>query len=105
MDYVEILSSDEEESSLANSHSIKGRNEPANHLLSTPASILFNDVHDEHWVFLRGLSMDNNYLDFVEATHDLVHDNVELSKSSKQMVSNLNFLLDTRRSKNSIKGL
>ncbi|KAG2743491.1 hypothetical protein P692DRAFT_20821253 [Suillus brevipes Sb2] len=85
MDYVEILSSDEEESSLANSHSIKGRNEPANHLLSTPTSVLFNDIHDEHWVFLRGLSMDNNYLDFVEATHDLVHDNVELSKSSKQM--------------------
>ena len=90
MDYVEIDSSDEEELSLASSHSTKGKNEPADYRLSTPSSVLFNEVYDERWVFLRNLSMDDNYHELVEATYDLAHEDVELS-SSKQMVSNLNF--------------
>ncbi|KAG1820804.1 hypothetical protein EV424DRAFT_1347051 [Suillus variegatus] len=54
-DYVKVLSSDEAEVNLASSDSMKGRIVPA-----------------------EGLSMDDNYLELVDATHDL-------AKSSEQM--------------------
>jgi hypothetical protein len=94
MDYVEI--SDEEELSLASSHSAKGRNVSAD-AGNTPASVLFDNTYDECWVFLRGLSTEDNYLELVDATKDS-------SKSSKQILSNLNFWLDTHHSKDLIKG-
>ncbi|KAG1736823.1 hypothetical protein EDD22DRAFT_852207 [Suillus occidentalis] len=82
MDYVEI--SNEEEFSLASSHSAKGRNVLAG-ASNTPASILFDNTYDERWVFLRGLSMEDNYLELVDATYDLAHATKDSSKSSKQM--------------------
>ncbi|KAG1883264.1 hypothetical protein F4604DRAFT_1677614 [Suillus subluteus] len=83
MDYVEI--SDEEELSLASSHSAEGRNVSAG-ASDTPASILFDKVYDERWMFLRGLSMDDNYHELVDATHDLFNATKDSSKSSKQMI-------------------
>ncbi|KAG1859418.1 hypothetical protein C8R48DRAFT_774754 [Suillus tomentosus] len=77
--YVEGLSSDKAEVNLASSDSTKGRIVPAsNSLPIAPASVLLNKVYDERWVFLEGLSMDDNYLELVDTTHNL-------AKSSEQM--------------------
>ncbi|KAG1818403.1 hypothetical protein EV424DRAFT_1347668 [Suillus variegatus] len=82
-DYVEVFSSDEAEVNLASSDSTKGRIVPASDSLSiAPASVLFNEVYDERWVFLRGLSMDDNYLELVDATQDLATSSEQMTDHS-----------------------
>ncbi|KAG2112713.1 uncharacterized protein F5147DRAFT_771253 [Suillus discolor] len=82
-DYVEVFSSDEAEVNLASSDSTKGRIVLAGDSLSiAPASVLFNEVYDERWVFLRGLSMDDNYLELVDATQDLATSSEQMTDHS-----------------------